>query len=868
MKTFWRFSFALRRHAGLVRQSPARNIEKTTVACLLLLLACLFLPLSALAQVSRIVIIKVDGLPPDVVDRYVHERDSQTGKSQLPWIEHVFYRHGTRIANFYVRGMSLSAPSWSMLDTGQHLNIKGNVEFDRYTLHSYDYLNFIPFYLTSALKWRVDMPGPEVLDELGVPLLFDGFPNNERYQSFQLNQRGIRWTTLANSGKSRVSQMGLRDVLDEWSTGIEGREIISGELEREVLRKIEEPQIRYLDFFSGEFDHAAHHNRDGKSQLGAIKHIDEVIGKIWTAIENSKQADSTTLVLVSDHGFNSDENIYSQGFNLVKLLGSSEGGGHHVVTKRRLMMDYSIKGINPLIRLITTTTPDSYYLKGQSTEYPTALLDFDGNERSSIHLRDNDLNLLHILFQQLQRGDLTAQMRSALTDAFFSTLDRRRGEWTNDLKELREELDTLQAAIRNQQSIVNRLPKKWTLQEQNDGKDREALRQIARLYSLQKDQRDYSEYASTASNLLLLTRQNFQPERLKIPDYIATRAMGSQNSIYQLQNYIVGASSDGLKLNPDNSLDMQRSFRRINYFELLHGRTVRNNVQAGVSNRPIDFVAKRIPPQYVSRLFPEEGTKFGDAVWIYGGPFQQALILSKEDSSGTLSLKYVPIQGLTQDANGQITFTRVELTEGFPLRLFEDPLLAVPGESRAAWLQDWHTDLEWLRATHRTTYSNGIVGLNEQLARHPSSLFATDAPGLSEDERLLRRFRLRQRHLVEADMLVLANNHWNFDVRGFNPGGNHGSFFRISTHSTLMFAGGARTGIPEGQVVREPYDSLSFVPTLLTLTGELRNGNLPVSFLRDKGFMPFPGRVITEILGAPGYDPGVTTTMEGDSHRN
>ena len=39
----------------------------------------------------------------------------------------------------------------------------------------------------------------------------------------------------------------------------------------------------------------------------------------------------------------------------------------------------------------------SYYLKGQSTSYPTVLLDFDGNERASIHLRDNDLNLLHIL---------------------------------------------------------------------------------------------------------------------------------------------------------------------------------------------------------------------------------------------------------------------------------------------------------------------------------------------------------------------------------------------------------------------------------------------------------------------------------------
>ncbi len=50
--------------------------------------------------------------------------------------------------------------------------------------------------------------------------------------------------------------------------------------------------------------------------------------------------------------------------------------------------------------------------------------------------------------------------------------------------------------------------------------------------------------------------------------------------------------------------------------------------------------------------------------------------------------------------------------------------------------------------------------------------------------------------LVENDLLILANDHWNFDVRGFNPGGNHGSFFRISTHSTLMLAGGEQHAHP------------------------------------------------------------------------
>src|SRR5918997_807821 len=102
---------------------------------------------AARGPAKRVVVIKVDGLSQAQVDRFIGERDPRTGRSVLPWFQHVFYERGTRATNFYVRGMSLSGPSWSMLDTGQHLQIKGNVEFDRLTLHSYDYLNFSPFWL-------------------------------------------------------------------------------------------------------------------------------------------------------------------------------------------------------------------------------------------------------------------------------------------------------------------------------------------------------------------------------------------------------------------------------------------------------------------------------------------------------------------------------------------------------------------------------------------------------------------------------------------------------------------------------------------------------------------------------------------------
>jgi hypothetical protein len=143
---------------------------------------------------------------------------------------------------------------------------------------------------------------------------------------------------------------------------------------------------------------------------------------------------------------------------------------------------------------------------------------------------------------------------------------------------------------------------------------------------------------------------------------------------------------------------------------------------------------------------------------------------------------------------------------------------------------------------------NYVVGLEEQLGRHEVEGTDPEAPGLSEDERLVRRFRRHQRRLAEGDMLVVANDHWNFDVRGFNSGGNHGSFLRVSTHATLLFADGERTGIPRGLDIAEPYDSLSFVPTILALTGQLEDGTRPVPALWRQGFRTFPGRVINELF--------------------
>src|SRR5579862_4833851 len=268
----------MRKPANFARvhsQASERDNNRVRSIALLFLTATLLAatePASGPSKVQRVVILKVDGLPDGLLERSVRETTGQgrDAHSRLPWIQHVFAQNGTWMENFYVRGLSLSAPSWSLLDTGRHLEIRGNAEFDRYTLRGFDYLNFFPFYLGYAMSRHVDMPGVELLDENHVPLLIDRFAPDERYQSFQLLQRGVRWQTLQASLQGRFGRP-IKELFDEWQIGFSMTSSVNEQTERELLRKLQDPRIHYLDYFTGEFDHVAHLTNDRVSQFHVIE---------------------------------------------------------------------------------------------------------------------------------------------------------------------------------------------------------------------------------------------------------------------------------------------------------------------------------------------------------------------------------------------------------------------------------------------------------------------------------------------------------------------------------------------------------------------------------------------------------------------
>ena len=774
----------------------------------LLLIPLLFWTLPCVrAGARRVVVLKADGVPADLLEQLIGERDARTGKSRLPWIDEVFVRSGTRLANFYVRGISLSAPSWAMLDTGQHQIIHGNVEYDRFTLRSYDYMNFFPFYTRHPLL-RVDMPGVETLDEAGVPLLIDRFAPDDRFQSLELYQRGHRWRTLEHTLPNRLFSRSPRELFDEWQSGLELAGSVDEQAERELLNDIATKNFAYLDYFSGDFDHIAHLTNDRESQARMLAKLDALVGRVWDGIRRSPLAEQTVLVLVSDHGMNTSPGVFSQGYSLLDWFGGAEGGGHHSITNRHPLSEYKIRGLNPLVSEVVTPGAGAAYLKGEEQQYPTAMFDLDGNERAAVQLRSNTLNVLHILLQQMNRRELSPQVREASIRAFFLVLDRHRSAWERSRSELHEELEALGRAIHRQPAAAE--------------SDSDSQRRAAHAVDWEQEQRAYGEYLRVLSNLLSLRRERFDPREARISELIPRRSMGPANALYDLENYVVGVAANGVALLSSDPacLDLDRSFRRINYLSALQRIRVRNNVQQAVGPAPVDFVAVPLPPEQVamglaaSGIEPD-GENLTQAILLHASDDREALALVRKGANG-LDLRYLPVQKVEQSEDGAIQVSAGRWMAGLPLQLWEDPNLRVPDEDRDGWLTRWHPEREWMRATHQTRYSNGLIGITEQFTQSPG--IGRWFMGASADDRmLLERLEARRRRLVAPDMLIFASDHWNFNVRNFNPGGNHGSFFRISTHSVLMFAGGDQTGVPQGLRIEEPYDSLSFVPTILGL---------------------------------------------------
>ncbi len=774
---------------------------------LFLFISCFAIPVNGTPaavhepQFRRVVILKIDGLNADLLYSNMRQFDPATGKSRLPWLAHIFAENGTIFENFYTRGISLSAPSWSMLDTGHHAVIRGNVEYDRFTGHVYDYLNFFPFYIGYARNRVVDMPGVVVLDRAGIPLVLDSFPYPETFQSFQLFQRGVRWTTLRRVLQRRFSSKTMFATVENGSAPSLDQ-LLAEQTESELVSALNRPEVFYLDFFTGEVDHEGHSNNDPATLLHALRQLDAMAGRLWTALAASSLANRTLFVAVSDHGMNNSPGIYSQAFSLPDFFNSPAGGAHHVITNRHQLSDYKIVGLNPLVKRVVTPSTGSFYLQNQADSYPTAWLDVDGNERASVHLRNSGLNRIHILLLQLASSALSPELRKAAAVYLNHTIEVHRAEWALTADGLDEEMNGLAKAIDARKALLDGQGKKKERKATGSGEEKEERRLRQQLEDWQQERAEYGSFLVHLRTLMRFQADETHPLRRSIEDLIPAYTLGDSNTAWDLRHYVVGPAAGGLVLRGDGSLDEERSFRFVDYFPRLTGQRIINSPQAALGKQPIDFIAVTLP---ATRLADAPGPVA--PYWLYAAEDKQLVLFS--DGAGHILAKPAAVQ---LDPDGAVSWKNEGWQPGLPLHLFEDANMTIPANAdRTAWLSSWHTEREWFSAIHRCAYSNGVIGITEEL-----SPVADIVPGTPGMDPIMLRYERRRRELVQADFHVFAANHWNFNVRNFNPGGNHGSFFRISTHSVWMMAG---PGIA-ARAIDEPYDSLDFASTILSLTGK------------------------------------------------
>ncbi|RPI21283.1 MAG: hypothetical protein EHM61_25140, partial [Acidobacteria bacterium] len=407
-----------------------------TILSRLALAILLFHSLAAFAlgdasPAPRLILIKVDGLSPLVLDAAINPGDPATNRlphpelfreahSQLrsvlkhdrllPNIESYFYRNGVR-SSMYCATLPLSTPSWAVIDTGQRSIVKSNSYFNRLTGEVTSYLDQLRESLamvkgagrTSAL-WQLDLAG--------IPLLSDFFRDERVWTSIQPFYRKRPTDQLSSLGKNFISRgepsknplrLIKRHVADS-AYGADYPERNDHVLASLTARKVLETDLggneRY-DFLSilfSSIDHQFHVDPHYENILSWLMRADDWIGEILSAVEQSQRRSSTLVVLLSDHGLDFDPIRLNYSFPINRWLRQRDFGGHTVLapvaedTEHALTVP--VRGVDFSRVYESSESPFGPTVPHGEKGYPTAYTDNTGNPRFDAYLRNSDLNRL------------------------------------------------------------------------------------------------------------------------------------------------------------------------------------------------------------------------------------------------------------------------------------------------------------------------------------------------------------------------------------------------------------------------------------------------------------------------------------------
>ena len=852
---------------------------------------CVWLVLgAALLAVSdrpRLVLIKVDGLPPDLLAtlsvperedywqrlayapdlrRAVRFYQEQTGRSiLLPNIRHYFFQDGVYVENFYSETLTLSPSSWALIDTGQPSVIKGHGTFSRDTCYLRYYLDGFRDTLDAIRHGESKSAALWNLDQVGVSLMSDGFDPDRAWSGPQIYRRTANRAVILESGRrwldnNESSVPGLvQSHLSRLVTGMDYTEFIqeiSGIFTaRKILQKdlLGEEKYDYLCPVFTLLDHQQHVDPHPENLIHWSVKLDREVGRIFAAIERSSRKSRTIVAMVSDHGSEIQPGKTAFSFPITKAFRQPLFGNHTVKT---LLAENAWSAVS--VPVTGLDFPRIYEGNGSpygenaggEKEYTTCFIDNFGNGRSAVNLRNDDLNRLHLLLLEIKRSQPDSERWHQLKSMFRRNLGRTR-RW------LEPDLALYQDYHQGAKNLAFNL---------NSKPDKHAQDVARRL--LDEIERDAPQVG--ALELLLGLRfakddpeGGLEFDRMIRSDFaisslIPKGFLGHPNQVHQLSRYTLGLDED---LNwVTTTVDEKGRPVPMDYFEILSDYQAPNAPVNGDHN-PHDLIVTRLPTRHVAgalRSIAGIEVNQGDlhnVVWVKstarddhdkGG---EALIV--EDANRRI--QYVPVAGLKQAADLSFDFALGSGPDPLAL-LAEKGVKVADGSSRLDWVRRFHSREDWLAATYQTEYGTAVCMLLD-ITDNPTGVFI-DSPDFQRylthfsspdlKARYLRGLK-RKYALHQADFLVWSDELWNFNSHTRTAGGSHSGLRPIVTRTAFLVWGGENTDVASGVTVSQVGTTLDLVPTLFQALGMLEEGNRLVpqpGAIPERVFLPFPGRVL------------------------
>lgn len=871
----------------------SRRTSARTLARLCALLALLVLPAAAqeppASEPPRVIVIKVDGLSPWLVEAAVHPEDDEavnrldnpvefrravanyrraSGRQQLlPNIERYFFREGVRARYLYSATVTLSAAAWSVLDTGQPSIIKGHGVFERDTGYMRSYLDFLRDSVDHVKRRGDKTLGVWVLDQAGVSLVADAFDPERAWMPPQMYVRpdlreylphlALTYVTGGHkfSQPVKIVKTHLGRRANDSAQYVEyGEAFMMDQVSEHVLAR-DYTGAEPFDFLSGYFsqvDHQQHAEPSPEGLLFKLIHFDDLLGRVFHAVEQSQRRERTYVVVVSDHGQEFVPGLTATSVPLTRAFRARWLGGH---TTQTLLSEETDRALTvPLAGVdfprvyesdfspYGKAAPDGLGEKG----WPTAYVEPFGNARAEIHLRNNDLNRLHLVLLAIRRGGWNEEQWQRIGARLQESLAAI-GRW------LPGELETLRDYRAGALDRVQFLEKSADPHQSDSGarlriEMKRLEPQLATLTRLE-------ELINKARNQPMLG--TLRGSRFQVEDYIPQKFYGPRNSFYQLSHYTLGL--DDQQQWVESTVDPSGRRVPMNYFQIMADYEVPNPPTPDNHN-PFDLILYAIPPESIWPVLVEKKIvgpqDVGrDVLWVRstaennprkGG---EALIVRHVDGR----VKYVPLEHFEQDVEGRFSFSPGALKD--PLQLLSDPSFrAVAGDDLTAWLVEWHTPQAWLEAIHQTRYTNALLVFLDLAGQNYRRSIATPEfertlVGFSSEAAKQRYIRglLRKYGNFMGDFWVWSSEHFNFSSKGPEPAGAHGGLGWRVAETSFMVWGGERTDLRRGTVLVERATTLDVAPTILCLAERLdrtRRATPPREGAPPRPFLPFPGRVL------------------------